>query len=640
MRSIRTPFVAALALGVLALGVLALASCGDDDDSTGTGPEPPPNQAPAAVGSIAAVEVGVGEDTVTNVVSNFNDPDGDALTYAAATSNAGIATVATSGSQVTVTGVAAGEAMITVTATDPGGLSATQSYGATVTVPNRAPTPRGVPQEVTEMVGDTVSGIPISTYFVDPDGDSLAFMASSADTAIATVTISGAAMNEMTLIARAEGQTTVTITATDPGGLSATLDIPLRVISGANRAPTPRGVPQEVTEMVGDTMSGIPISTYFVDPDGDSLAFMASSADTAIATVTISGAAMNEMTLIARAEGQTTVTITATDPGGLSAKLDIPLRVIPRANRGPTVVGEIGRQELAPGGMATVDLADVIVDPDGDDLVFTAASRDTTVATVSVTGSVVTVTGVAAGETNVDVTGTDPSNSSGQTQFAVRVVAAAPRVADTIPTLDMLVDSMVPLDMAAYFEGANLTYMAATSDAMVAAATVEGSTVTTMGVAVPREPADTVVTVQLSVTATNDAGSVMQDSIMVRVHREAYDTLPGIVANPDGTVTAVTILGTQTLAACVKSNLTQLAGLPVIEWSEWQRAEGSGWVTVQDNNAFDTINTAFTGGSLCPLALADDAFPPGRYRMVGLVGGSDAAPLRHYRTNVVVKPAG
>ena len=537
MRSIRTPFVAALALGVL-----ALASCGDDDDSTGTGPEPPPNQAPTAVGSIAAIEVAVGADVVTNVVSNFNDPDGDALTYAAATSNAGVATVATSGSQVTVTGVAAGEAMITVTATDPGGLSATQSYGATVTVPNRAPTPRGVPQEATAMVGDTTSGIPISTYFVDPDGDSLAFMASSADTAIATVTISGAAMNEMTLIARAEGQTTVTITATDPGGLSATLDIPLRVI--------------------------------------------------------------------------------------------------PRANRGPTVVGNIDRQELAPGGMATVDLADVIVDPDGDDLVFTAVSQDTTVATVSVTGSVVTVTGVAAGETNVDVTGTDPSNSSGQTQFAVRVVAAAPRVADTIPTLDMLVDSMVPLDMAAYFEGANLTYMAVTSDAMVAAATVEGSTVTTMGVAAPREPADTVVTVQLSVTATNDAGSAMQDSIMVRVHREAYDTLPGIVANADGTVTAVTILGTQTLAVCVKSNLTQLAGLPVIEWSEWQRAEGSGWITMQDNNAFDTTNTAFTGGSLCPLALADDAFPPGRYRMVGLVGGSDAAPLRHYRTNVVVKPAG
>lgn len=62
----------------------------------------------------------------------FSDPDEDELTYEVESSNADVAGVSIEGSSLTVTAVAAGTATVTVTASDPDGLSATQSAEVTV----------------------------------------------------------------------------------------------------------------------------------------------------------------------------------------------------------------------------------------------------------------------------------------------------------------------------------------------------------------------------------------------------------------------------------------------------------------------------------------------------------------------------
>ena len=62
----------------------------------------------------------------------FSDPDGDALSYEAASDAPGVAAASVSGSDVTVSGEAPGTATITVTATDSGDLSATQTFKVTV----------------------------------------------------------------------------------------------------------------------------------------------------------------------------------------------------------------------------------------------------------------------------------------------------------------------------------------------------------------------------------------------------------------------------------------------------------------------------------------------------------------------------
>ena len=90
------------------------------------------NRAPEAVGSIPGQTINAGSSSSVDVSSYFRDPDGDALTYTAASSNAGVARAAVSGSRVTISAVAAGTATVTVTARDPDGLTGTQRFGATV----------------------------------------------------------------------------------------------------------------------------------------------------------------------------------------------------------------------------------------------------------------------------------------------------------------------------------------------------------------------------------------------------------------------------------------------------------------------------------------------------------------------------
>ena len=120
----------------LCLTVLAAswaAACGD-----GGGTQPTqPNRPPVVSGSIPAQNVMAGSFVTVSAASAFSDPDGDALTYAATSSNAGVAGVSLSGDTVRITGVSAGTATLTVTATDPGGLSARTTVPLTVAKPDR-----------------------------------------------------------------------------------------------------------------------------------------------------------------------------------------------------------------------------------------------------------------------------------------------------------------------------------------------------------------------------------------------------------------------------------------------------------------------------------------------------------------------
>lgn len=92
-----------------------------------------PNQAPTAVGTVPDQTVDVGEYTEIDAPDYFDDPDDDDLTYSAASSADGTATVRVrSNRYVRITGVAAGSATVTITARDPGGETASQPVSVTV----------------------------------------------------------------------------------------------------------------------------------------------------------------------------------------------------------------------------------------------------------------------------------------------------------------------------------------------------------------------------------------------------------------------------------------------------------------------------------------------------------------------------
>ena len=298
----------------LVVAVLLLqfaAACGDGGSPTPTGPPaPPPNRAPTVSAAIPDQSVEAGAEVTVGVSGAFSDPDGDALSYGATSDASDIATASVSGSDVTVTGVAPGTATITVTATDPGSLSATRTFEVTVRSANRAPTVSAAIPDQSVEAGAEVT-VDVSGAFSDPDGDALSYGATSDAPDVAAARVSGSGV---TVTGVAPGTATVTVTATDPGGLGATQRFEVTVVS-ANRAPTVSAAIPDQSVEVGAEVT-VDVSGAFSDPDGDALSYGAASDASDVATARVSG---SDVTVSGAARGTATVTVTAADPGGLSA---------------------------------------------------------------------------------------------------------------------------------------------------------------------------------------------------------------------------------------------------------------------------------------------------------------------------------
>ena len=93
------------------------------------------NRPPVALGTLPdRTLLAEGGTEVVDAAGAFRDPDGDTLTWSAASSAPPVATAQAAGARVTLTPVAAGAATITVTATDTGGSNTTAAQRFLVTV--------------------------------------------------------------------------------------------------------------------------------------------------------------------------------------------------------------------------------------------------------------------------------------------------------------------------------------------------------------------------------------------------------------------------------------------------------------------------------------------------------------------------
>ena len=153
--------------------------------------------------------------------------------------------------------------------------------------------------------------------------------------------------------------------------------------------------------------------------------------------------------------------MTATDPSGLTA-----IHCYSQSTRepGPVTVGTIPAQTVDVGSTVPVDLDGYFSDPDSDTLTYTATSGYTSRATVSVSGSTLTINGIAAGIARIAVTATDPSGLTAPQEFIVTVNPQgnrAPVAVGTIPAQTVDVGSTVPVDLDGYFsdpDNDTLTY--------------------------------------------------------------------------------------------------------------------------------------------------------------------------------------
>ena len=390
------------------------------------------------------------------------------------------------GDGFTIVAGAKGTVTVTVTATDPGGLTARQSFA--VTVPNRAPVNEDSIPDQTVEVGETAAH-DLASYFSGPDGESLTYRAVAADTALVGVSVSHGIAS---VTAIAKGKTIVTVTATDTEGLSATLEFATTV---PNRPPLAIGVVPTDTVPVGETRT-LDLPGYFTDPDGDILAYTATISNSVVATASVAGTAIS---VTALAKGDAIVTVTATDDEGLGATQEFAVTV---PNRAPVLKGGIAPWTLEAGDSAVLEVSPYFADPDGDTLVFAATASDSLVVAVSASGGVVRVAALAKGGARVTVTAMDPEGLAATQGFAVTVPNRAPVVKGRIPPWTPVAGDSATIELSGYFtdpDGDSLLYAAVASDTALVGASVSHSTVSLTAIAKGR----TIVTMTAS-----DAGGL------------------------------------------------------------------------------------------------------------------------------------
>ena len=412
--------------------------------------------------SIPPQRVEVGQKVT--VVLSCRDSDDHSLTYGGEfSSNTRVATVELSGRRLTITGVARGETTVGATADD--GHGGTAEASGPVTVPNRAPEPVGTIPEDTVEVGQS-GRVSVSEYFRDPDGDNLTYTASS-NTSKVRVDVTGA---KVKYYGEAVGSATVTVTATDTGNLSVTQMFSVTV-ERDNGPPVVENPIGDIELYVGEgpTEAEIGISNVFSDPDNDLLGYSFTTSDPGVATVRLVG---TTLTVTAVGKGMTTITVTAKDPGELSAtdefNVDVP-------NRKPVVENPIGDIELYVGegpNLQRIDISSVFRDPDNDPLGYSVATSDAGVATVRLVGTTLTVTAVGKGRATVTVTANDGMGGETSDAFRVRVPNRRPEGDGTISDDTIEVDERGTVDVSGYFsdpDGDGLTYSARSSDGSVSA---------------------------------------------------------------------------------------------------------------------------------------------------------------------------
>ncbi len=384
------------------------------------------NLPPTAVGTLPDRRLSdVGGTLDVDVSQAFADPDGDALTYTVSSSAPRVVTVLAAGARVTLTAVGEGTATIRVTATDPGGLSATQSFTATVNGPsNRPPEPVGTLPPMTIQRDDDAVTVAVSGAFRDPDGDALTYGASSSTPSVASVSVSGSLV---TVTPASEGTALVTVTATDTNGSNTTAaqTFTVTVTGSSNRPPVAVGTLTPVTLAIDESAVAVDVSAAFRDPDGDRLTYGAASSAPGVASVSVSGSTVMVTPV---SEGTVTVTVTATDAGGsnTTATQSFTVTVTGSSNRPPLAVGTLAPLTIgADDAPVSVEVSGAFRDPEGDVLTYAARSSSPGVATVSVSRSTVTVAPVAPGTATVTVTATDTggSNTSATQTFPVTVPA-------------------------------------------------------------------------------------------------------------------------------------------------------------------------------------------------------------------------
>ena len=428
------------------------------------------DQPPVAVGTLAAATLTVGDSVDLEISESFS---GTNLVHSVMSSAEETATATLSGTTVTLAALAAGEGAVTVTATNGGG-AATQTFA--VAVKDQPPVAVGTLADATLTVGDSVD-LEISESF---SGTNLVYSVMSSAEETAAATLSG---TTVTLAALVAGEGSVTVTAANSGG-TATQTFSVTV---KDQPPVAVGTLADATLTVGDALE-VDIAASF---SGSALVYSVMSSAEEVATATLSG---TTVTLAALVAGEGSVTVTATNGEGAATQTF----AVAVKDQPPVAVGTLADATLTVGDALEVDIAASF---SGSALVYSVMSSSEGLASTTLTGTVATVSALAAGSVTVTVTAENSAGSATQ-MFLVSVEDQLPTAIGSLSDVRLTAGGeSVSVDVSGSFGGTALVYSVARSGDAVSV-----SLAGTQLAVVPLVEGEATVTV----TATNSAGSATQ----------------------------------------------------------------------------------------------------------------------------------
>ena len=312
---------------------------------------------------------------------------------------------------------------VTVVATDDRADSA--RITVTITVTNRPPTfasattSRSVPKGSPSGTG---VGAPVSATDADPD-DTLAYSLAGTDAASFTIDRSTGQLSTQGLLVQALSPYTVTVTAADLVGATASITVTINVI---NREPvfTATSTSRSVDR---NAASGTPVgdAVTATDPDpGDTLTYSLTGTDAASFSIDGATGQLRTRAGVAIDQASYTVAVVATDQDGATARITVTITVDNRAPVFPSTSASrsVDRNSAAGtpiGGPFTATDAD----PD-DSVTYSLAGTDAASFGInSLTGQMVTLAGVTldGDEYTVTVVATDELAASASITVTIEV---------------------------------------------------------------------------------------------------------------------------------------------------------------------------------------------------------------------------
>jgi len=375
-----------------------------------------------------------------------------------------------------------GKETITFTATDEEGEATSTTVIFTIeeiVIPNKAPVITTIPDQKIKQ-GDLFNIINLNEYVEDETAD-LDIKWEASDYPLYFNT--NITDNILTFLVQDNlwfGSETITLTATDEEGLSASVEVTFTVeeVTAENSAPSVSEIPVQTIKQ-GEVFATIILNDYVSDETADADIVWTFSGNENL-TVSITDQEATIEAKLADWFGSETITFKATDEEGLSASVEVTFTVeeVPAENSAPSV-SEIPAQTIKQGEVfATIKLNDYVSDETADaDIAWTFSGNENL--TVSITDQEATIEAKLAdwfGSETITFMATDEEGLSASVEvtFTVEEVPAensAPSVSEipaqtikqgevfaTIKLNDYVSDETADADIAWTFSGnENLT---------------------------------------------------------------------------------------------------------------------------------------------------------------------------------------